>query len=405
MIDKTALDLIYLVSCALNRRIPDPQRAAAMDMDAVYDLASRHLLSAAVGYAMENAGLGDSRSDRAIAGAVRKAALFEQAWNRIKGEFEASGIWYMPLKGALLKDLYPRYGMREYTDYDILVDASRARDVREIMVNLGYEMDPGGESTEDHYVRPPVLSFEMHRSLFEGENYGMREDSLRTYYADIRPRLIPAGGLEYRFAPDDAYLYMIAHEYKHFSSSGTGLRSLTDTWVYLQKVGIREDYVEAKTAKLGLTDFERKNRSLALSLFGTGEPSGPDSAPAGAGLSASDSAPAGAGLSAPDSALESGLTEGSLADSDLSLLETILSTGNFGSFGHLVESQIARTGRLRYFLTRVMPTDAKVKEQYPVLRKAPVLYPFIWIWRILKELVVHPRRFVIRLKSVLGLKL
>ena len=393
MIDKTALDLIYLVSCALNRRIPDLQRAAAMDMDAVFDLASRHLLSAAVGYAMENAGLGDPRSDRAIAGAVRKAALFEQAWNRIKGEFEASGIWYMPLKGALLKDLYPRYGMREYTDYDILVDASRARDVREIMVNLGYETDPGGESTEDHYVRPPVLSFEMHRSLFEGENYGMREDSLRTYYADIRPRLIPAGGLEYRFAPDDAYLYMIAHEYKHFSSSGTGLRSLTDTWVYLQKVGIREDYVEAETAKLGLSDFERKNRSLALSLFGTGEQPGPDSAPAGAGLSA------------PDSALESGLTEGSLSDSDLSLLEAILSTGNFGSFGHLVESQIARTGRLRYFLTRVMPTDAKVKEQYPVLRKAPVLYPFIWIWRILKELVVHPRRFVIRLKSVLGLKL
>lgn len=34
-------------------------------------------------------------------------------------------------------------------------------------------------------------------------------------------------------SPEDFYVYFIAHEYKHFSMSGTGLRSVLDTYVLL----------------------------------------------------------------------------------------------------------------------------------------------------------------------------
>lgn len=50
---KTAMDLIYLVSCAVNNLIPDAQRCCEMDDDAVYSLANRHMLSAAAACALE----------------------------------------------------------------------------------------------------------------------------------------------------------------------------------------------------------------------------------------------------------------------------------------------------------------------------------------------------------------
>ena len=40
-------DLIYLISCAVNKRTPDAQRCAEMDDAAVYSLACSHMLSAA----------------------------------------------------------------------------------------------------------------------------------------------------------------------------------------------------------------------------------------------------------------------------------------------------------------------------------------------------------------------
>ena len=39
---QSARDIIYLASCAVNETMPDPERVAAMDLDAVYRLARGH---------------------------------------------------------------------------------------------------------------------------------------------------------------------------------------------------------------------------------------------------------------------------------------------------------------------------------------------------------------------------
>ena len=43
--------------------------------------------------------------------------------------FEKSGIWYLPLKGAVLNGIYPQYGLRQFAKNDILFDAARWRQV------------------------------------------------------------------------------------------------------------------------------------------------------------------------------------------------------------------------------------------------------------------------------------
>ena len=53
-------------------------------------------------------------------------------------------------------------------------------------------------------------------------------------------------------------------------NSGTGLRSLLDTFVYISRKGEILDwaYITGEAEKLGIAEFEVKNRNLALHLFG-----------------------------------------------------------------------------------------------------------------------------------------
>ena len=78
----------------------------------------------------------------------------------------------------------------------------------------------------------------MHRALF-GPG---REEKLYEYYKDDEKRLL-GDGYEKHLSPEDFYLYVAAREYKHYSVGGTGLRSLVDTYVYLQKEFLNMTYV------------------------------------------------------------------------------------------------------------------------------------------------------------------
>ena len=134
--DQTTKDLIYLVGCAVNGTVPD--HVEQMDPDGIYQTAARHLLSAAVSFALQRAGVKDERITASIAKSQKKAVILEAEKTALFRRFEEAHIRYMPLKGAVLKDYYPEFGMREMADYDILIDAERAADVREIMESLGF---------------------------------------------------------------------------------------------------------------------------------------------------------------------------------------------------------------------------------------------------------------------------
>ncbi len=258
-------DLVYLLRCAVCGEKPDLPRVAAMDAKAVLALAARHRLSAAAAFALSSAG---SREESVpiFASAVREDALFARAMDEVSGKLIAAGITFMPLKGAVLKSYYPHSYFREMHDLDFLVDPERMEDVRAIMESLGYKTISFGRSSHDKYLREPVVVFEMHRCLFGPEH----QEKLASYYSGISGRLL-GDGCEKHLSPEDFYLYVLAHEYKHYSEGGTGLRSLLDTYLILRHDGLDESYVEAEAEKIGIAEFEKANRSLALHLFG-GEP-------------------------------------------------------------------------------------------------------------------------------------
>ena len=353
-------DMIYLVFCAVNEIIPDKKRVESANLPILYKAAESHLLTAAVAFALDSAGIHDSAFIQAKAKAIRKIALMDADMAVIIAKMDKAGIWYMPLKGTVLKDYYPKFGMREMSDHDILFDASRANEVKQIMIGMGYDAEHFGSGNHDCYYKEPVSNFEMHRSLFGI----MHETKLHEYYSDDKTRLLPDEGSTcgYHFSPEDFYIYMIAHEYKHYSNGGTGLRSLLDTYVYLNKVTIDKDYVAAETEKLGIREFEELNRSLSVHLFADG------------------------------------MTLESLPEKERDMLSFVQKSGTYGTLEHSIKNKmkkvVGKSGKvtagmkMKYYLSRLFPRQEVLSSWYPPA-KFKVLVPFVWLYRILVVAVVR----------------
>ena len=166
------LDMVYLAACAVNGIIPDRERVQAMDQEALFQLAKQHLLTGIIAFALESAGFGSERTTAAKGQAIRKVLLLTAEKDKILEQFEKAGIWYLPLKGSLLKDLYPAIGMRQMSDVDILIDAGRLQDAKAIMQELHYEkFEEGGAHIE--FQKKPLYNIELHKRLFSpvGQNF------------------------------------------------------------------------------------------------------------------------------------------------------------------------------------------------------------------------------------------
>lgn len=87
---------------------------------------------------------------------------------------DAEHIWYMPLKGAILKDLYPRQEMRQMADNNILFDTSCEAAVKDYFVKEGYEVISYAKGNHDVYEKEPVYNFEMHMEIMYWRYTGNR---------------------------------------------------------------------------------------------------------------------------------------------------------------------------------------------------------------------------------------
>lgn len=338
-----ALDAAWLASCAVNDRTPDPSRVSELDLGRLFTAADRHFLTCVAAMALERAGVRDAAFTQAKGKAVRKVAAFELERAAVLEAMERAGIWHMPLKGCVLKDLYPQLGMRQMSDVDILYDVSRTAELCQIMEELGYSTDKTfGLTHEDHYYKPPIYNIEMHRSLFPQA----RGDVFWEYYRDVGTRLIGDEGKRFarHFSDEDFYVYMTAHAYKHYTGSGTGMRTILDTYIFCKRKGetLNWAYIAGELRKLGMEAFESEIRNLALRLF-DGE---------------------------------------SLTASEREMLDYYLFSGTYGTEENRVGNQLRSKGRVGYLFSRAFLPFRSMRMLYPILDRLPVLLPLCWVLRL-----------------------
>lgn len=156
--EKTSEFLIYLMACSLQGTKPEEALLANIDMEALLRLAKAHSVSAMVCMALEQTDAFRCAEESirlkwldAKNKAVRKNMLLDAERHQLEKEFAEYGIWYMPLKGSVLKDWYPKFGMREMADNDILFDASKRKEVKAIFQGRGYTVKGYNKSNHDEY--------------------------------------------------------------------------------------------------------------------------------------------------------------------------------------------------------------------------------------------------------------
>lgn len=348
-------DFVYLVVCVIRGVQPDKERVKTMDLGALYRVASFHMMTAIVADALESAGVQDEAFLQAKAKAMRKDALLEIEQDAFFARMEAEGIWYAPLKGACLKEWYPATWMRQMTDVDIFFQPTARERVKEIAESLGFTVAAFGKGVHDCYQKPPVCEFEMHHALFySSKNLGFDV----AYFKKAEDRLLPDGNSRFgrRFSDEDFYIFMIAHDYKHYVSVGAGLRSLLDLYVFWRRTenSLDQEYVSAELQKLGIADFEKSCRELALCLFGGQE----------------------------------------ITSEGQKMLLYRFSSGARGNRKNLVKNNVTSYGRgtrakLRYCLYRVFPPMTEIQKKHPFFYRHKILLPLMPFWRLLKGLFFH----------------
>ena len=145
--------VIYLISCHLNGKEADRELLSHVSINDIYSAAVRHSLDALVTTALEAAGFSSPKASEKKLLSIRKNMLFDSARAEILARLEERGIKYLPLKGVIMKDLYPAVGLRQMSDNDILFDAAYRADVRDIMTDLGYEVKLYEHSNQDVYMK------------------------------------------------------------------------------------------------------------------------------------------------------------------------------------------------------------------------------------------------------------
>ena len=363
-ITRTSEQLLYLMACALQGVSAREGVLADADLKQLLIMARKHSVASMVCMALEKTAI-FANADEATKKhwidaknkAIRKNMLLDAERHQLEKEFAEHGIWYMPLKGSILKDWYPKFGMREMADNDILFDASKRKEVKAIFQGRGYTVKEYNKSNHDEYEKPPIYNFEMHVEL-----YHKIYDTFNEKYADVKQRLIPDAEVPYRlhFTPEDFYVFVIAHAYKHYSSSGTGIRTLADIYIVNQKLGgtMNWEYVDSELRGLGIFSYERESRELAQKLFGIAELP----------------------------------TEANLSEAEQQMLAYYLGASTYGTIENRTLNQMqklqpdggaitAHTKR-KYLLSRIFPGREWCKACAPTVYKYPVLLPFFWVWRL-----------------------
>lgn len=317
----------------------------------------------------------------------RYLAFSEERASVLAG-MEERGLSHLPLKGILLAELYPEPGMRPMADNDILYgyvepdprggfrirggdDAARERSAREatdamaaFMKARGYELASLHAGNHDSFHRAP-FNFEMHRRLVSPSS------PHAAYYENPWSRAAqdPGNPFACSFSDEDAYVYLIAHAFKHFDGSGCGVRLLADIKVFLGAKGARMDreYVRAQLGELGLSEFEGRMRRLADAALGDAGPMGAE---------------------------------------DEGLLLFMLGCGTYGTLQVRVERKLAdleaasggpRSAKLRYLAGRIVPDMDTIRDAFPAFYRHKILlplFPLYRLYRLCRRLAVEPSAIV-----------
>ena len=279
--------------------------------------------------------------------------------DRVVGELcqrlDGAGLDHMPLKGTVLRELYPAPEMRVMGDADILI---RVQDYPKILPIM--EGMPGFALSEsDHefiWMLGNRVTVELHKRLIPSYN----EDYF-AYYGDGWQLANPVSEGSHRYAMkrEDMLIYLFTHFAKHYRDKGAGVKYVVDFYMYRHAYpDLDMAYLEREMKRLRLWEFYGNVMRLIDVWF-----------------------------------------EGAPSDEKTDFMtQKIFDDGVYGKDENSAVSagvKLSKKGgsaKLKRMWQMAFPGYDIMSRKYPVLKKWAILLPFLWIWRILNVVFSHKDR-------------
>lgn len=348
MLDSQILGVIALVRAALTGELQ--QLPVDFDLENAYDSIIKHNI---VVMALEGAALcgipKDHPTMKKLFSHAFKAIIHverqDQAAKELFSAFENAGIDFLPVKGALIRSMYPKPAYRSMGDMDILIRLAQREKIEQVMLDLGYY---GGKETDHELIwRRDGIMFELHKHLIPSYN-----EDYYAYYGDGWKFARPTDTSRYGMSDEDHFVYVFAHFAKHYRDGGVGIRQMCDLWIFRNAhPDMNEDYIRAELKKLEMDAFY----GYILQT------------------------------------LDAWFTDAGENERTRLISQVVFNSGCYGNeegrmlaLGMRIQNNKQATGRVRYkhLLQHIFLPKKEMVEKYPILEEKLYLLPVIWIYRI-----------------------
>lgn len=343
---------LELVRCVLQNTQP-PSLSADLSADGLFVFAREQKLASMLYYAVKKLALPPEILQQWTQ--YHYQALMTDVTQQTENDsllksFSDADFDVLSIKGFAIKKLYPQSDMREMGDIDLLLKEDVYDKARGIMESAGYSVDKYEDDAHDAYCKPPMMYVELHKSMVS------QKFRYFDYYKDIWSKAKSVEGMPHVFelSAEDNFIFHLVHFAKHYYARGCGIRFVVDHFIFMKQYQqLDMDYISNELKKLELTEFFKLMNDIAVRWFG------------------SDELPE---QFSPEETMmfRSGIYGNKDTDkqTQMNALEE-----KYGS---------RKKAKRAYLLRRIFPSLATMRLWYPILKKLPILYPFLWVYRCVR---------------------
>ena len=268
--------------------------------------------------------------------AVKQSICQEYEGDLVLDALCNAGFDCIALKGWELRKLYPESTMRQMADLDFLVRPYQYDRIKTVMRQLGFNNNAESSWKHDNFQKGEIL-VEMHKRLTDDSK------GIQVWEREMWERATPQYRRVFEMAPEDYYIFHFVHLHKDFMNGSLGLRRIVDTWL-LSRQAVDLDFVKAALEKFGMWTFHERMIHLAKAAMGEAE----------------------------------------MDDGTELLLNHAFTYGIYGTDRSYKAGRIVamggnvKTGKLRSAVAAVFLPYSRMKAQFPILEKYPILLPVCW---------------------------
>ena len=326
---------------------------ASLSKDNLYRVSKSHDLAHIVGAALERNGFlaeGEeltAKFDKQRLIAVYRYRQIEDMYTRICSVFENEGIEYLPLKGSVIRPLYREGWQRTSCDIDILIrDTEIDRAVKVLSHEIGFSNEPFRNYHDVSLIMQGGIHLELHFCIKESFE---KMDRVLVKVWDYARR--DENSFKNNLTPEFFLFYIIAHCAWHFMTGGCGVRPLIDLWLIRENMSYNQEIFNSLLKKAGLIQFAEAILGLSDVWFLNGERE--------------------------------------VITNNMEIY--ILRSGVYGLVKNKLAVQTQQHRGIAYFLRKIVIPIDKMAIIYPRVERYPILYPFYYVKRILRRVLINNR--------------